>query len=272
VTAWPLSYCTLDRSPLFGQPETLRDQATAAAAAGFAYLTPDMFALRAHMDAGHSLAALAEHLAAVGIRAHDIAGTNISADADASRREATELAGYARDLGAPWVQSRITAPLDDTTFAVYRECAQIAASVGVGLGLEFSPFTPVDSLGRAREVLDEVRSADAPRQGVVVDSWHLAYTDGVAALHMLPAADLAFVQLDDAEAGAGHRTADTMHRRAMPGEGVLELDRFVAALRSIGFDGVITVEVLSSRLRALPLDSYIARTYAATAELVSRSS
>jgi sugar phosphate isomerase/epimerase len=264
TTPWPLSYCTLDRSPLFGQPETLREQATIAAAVGFTHLTPDMFALRAYLEAGHRLDALAAHLDAAGLTACDIAGANVSADRDASLREAAELAGYGRDLGATWVQARITAPLDDPdTLDTYRRCAAVVADAGCGFALEFSPFTPIDGLGRARAVLDQVRDA-APLQGICVDTWHLAYTDGVDALRELPAADLAFVQLDDAAPGAGRQTSDTMHRRALPGEGVLGLERYVDALRSIGFDGVITVEVLSAELRELPLADYIARTHDAS--------
>jgi sugar phosphate isomerase/epimerase len=261
---WPLSYCTLDRSPLFGLPETLEAQVAAAAAAGFPYYSPDMFALRAYVEAGHALERLAEHSAACGIQACDIAGTNVSGDRDASRREAEELLSYADALGARWLQARITAPLDDDrTLDTYREVAAIAASHDVGVGLEFSPFTPINGLGVARAVLEDVRSA-APVQGIVVDSWHLAYTDGFDALRQLPGADLAFVQLDDAEAGAGQRTADTMHRRALPGEGVLGLTAFVDALRATGFRGVVTVEVLSERLRALDLGDYVRRTYDST--------
>jgi sugar phosphate isomerase/epimerase len=267
-TDWPLSYCTLDRSPLFEQPETLEEQATAAAAAGFTHLSPDMFALRAYVQAGKPLARLADHCANCGILPCDIAGTNVSADRDASRREAEELVGYATALAAPWLQVRITAPLDDeSTLDTYREVAALAAANDVGLGLEFSPFTPVDGLERAMAVLDEVRGA-APRQGIVVDSWHLAYTDGFDALRRLPGADLAFVQLDDAERGAGIRTRDTMHRRAMPGEGVLDMPTFVAALRSTGFDGVVTVELLSAELRPMPLDDYVRRLYRSTVNVL----
>jgi sugar phosphate isomerase/epimerase len=55
-----------------------------------------------------------------------------------------------------------------------------------------------------------------------------------------------------------------MHRRAMPGEGVLDLGTFVDALRATGFDGVVTVELLSAQLRALPLDDYVGRLYEAS--------
>jgi sugar phosphate isomerase/epimerase len=266
---WPISYCTLDRSPLFDQPETLVEQVQLAAEAGFGHIGPDMFALRAYVEAGHSLDRLADECRASGIQPFDIAGTNISADRDAALREASELLGYATMLSAPWLQARITAPLDDdATLDTYREVAALAGSRGVGLGLEYSPFTPINGLALARQVLDEVRSPSVPRQGIVVDAWHLAYTDGLEPMRDLPAADLAFVQLDDAEAGAGQASRDTMHHRAMPGEGVLDLESFVAVLRAIGFDGMITVEVLNAELRKLPLDEYVRRTYDTTVDVL----
>lgn len=261
---WPLSFCTLDRSPLFGLEEALHDQVVAAARVGFAYVTPDMFSLRAYVEKHGSLEPLAALLAELGLRACDIAGCNVSGDPDASVAEATELAGYARALGAAWVQSRITAPLDDPqVLDTYRRCAEITADAGAKFALEFSPFTPINGLGTARTVLDQVRDA-APGQGVVVDTWHLAHCDGVDALLATPASDIAFVQLSDTVPGAGCSTSATMHHRALPGEGDAGLDAQIAALRSIGFDGVISIEVLSASLRALDLDDYVQRVHDAT--------
>lgn len=261
---WPLSYCTLDRSPLFGLDEALHEQVAAAARVGFAYITPDMFSLRAYVEAHGSVEPLASLLAELGLRVCDIAGCNVSGDRDASIAEATELAGYARALGAQWVQSRITAPVDDPqVLDTYRRCAEITADAGAAFALEFSPFTPIDGLGAARAVFDEVRGA-APGQGIVVDTWHLAHTDGVDALLATPASDIAFVQISDTEPGAGCSTSATMHRRALPGEGDADIAAQVDALRSIGFDGVVSVEVLSSSLRTLDLDDYVQRVHDAT--------
>jgi sugar phosphate isomerase/epimerase len=270
ASRWPLAYCTLDRSPLFGQPETLVEQITAAGVAGFTRASVDMFALRAFVEAGKDLAALAGTCADAGVAAFDIAGVNISADREASLGETLEMARYANALGAAWLQARITAPLeDDAALETYRECAALAASHGVGFGLEFSPFTPINSLGYARVVLDEVRDA-APRQGIIVDTWHLTYGDGVAALLALPAADLAFVQFEDAAAGSGRAMRDTLNHRALPGEGTFDLGAFVDALVTIGFTGVLSVEVLSDDLRTLPLDEYVRRCHDATVAVVSR--
>lgn len=268
---WPISYCTLDRSPLFGMPETLHEQIDHAARAGFTHITPDMFALRMYVDEHGSLEPLAAHLADRGLAVCDIAGANVSADREASLAEARQLADFGATLSAQWVQSRITAPLDDAaTLDIYRECAALTAERGLGFGLEFSPFTPINSLGQAREVLDEVRSA-APGQGIVVDSWHLSFADGVDALLETPSHDVAFVQLSDVIEGTGATTKATMHQRALPGEGMLPLDRFVAALETIGFDGVITVEVLSAELRELDIATYVDRTFATTARALGRS-
>jgi len=44
---------------------------------------------------------------------------------------------------------------------------------------------------------------------------------------------------------------ESLHRRAVPGEGVLDLDRFATTLREMGYDGIVSVEVLSVELREL---------------------
>ena len=58
---------------------------------------------------------------------------------------------------------------------------------------------------------------------------------------------------------------ETLHRRALPGEGILELDRFATTLLDRGWDGTVSVEVLSAELRELPVDVQVARMYATTA-------
>ena len=56
-----------------------------------------------------------------------------------------------------------------------------------------------------------------------------------------------------------------MTRRALPGEGVLELHRFANTLRDRGYDGVVSMQVLSDELRALPIAEYTRRVYDAGA-------
>jgi sugar phosphate isomerase/epimerase len=58
---------------------------------------------------------------------------------------------------------------------------------------------------------------------------------------------------------------ESLHRRAIPGEGMLELDRFAATLLDRGYDGIVSVEVLSAQLRELPVDALVARLHTTTA-------
>ena len=52
-----------------------------------------------------------------------------------------------------------------------------------------------------------------------------------------------------------------MTRRALPGAGILELDRFARTMRDRGWEGVVSMQVLSDELRALPVDEYARRVH-----------
>ncbi|MBV8303324.1 MAG: sugar phosphate isomerase/epimerase, partial [Acidimicrobiia bacterium] len=65
---------------------------------------------------------------------------------------------------------------------------------------------------------------------------------------------IAYIQFDDApHPESEDLMGETMNRRVLPGEGTFELDRFAATLLGRGFDGVVSVEVLSQELLALPV-------------------
>ena len=73
------------------------------------------------------------------------------------------------------------------------------------------------------------------------------------------------VQLDDAGPDAvGTSHEDSMHRRLLPGEGVLPTDRFHDVLVAKGFDGVVSVEVLSRAWRDRPIADFVHATLTAT--------
>jgi sugar phosphate isomerase/epimerase len=268
ATPASLSYCTLDRSPFLGGTDSLLDQATAAAAAGFTLFTPDIFSLRAFRDAGGSLDALGRDLATTGLQVFDISAITVGDDEQAALDEATEVAGFARSLGATWVQSRVPSSAAHVP-DLYARCARRVADIsGRGVALEFSPFTPISSITGARALIDAAREPDV-RHGVVVDTWHLAHVpDGLAQLAALPPADYAYLQLDDALPPSDDLRADTMHRRALPGEGCLDLGGVLCTLRDHGLDGVVSVEVLSAELRTLPLDEYARRVHDAARRVV----
>src|SRR5262249_61652983 len=90
--------------------------------------------------------------------------------------------------------------------------------------------------------------------------------DGGSELEALPMDRLAYVQLDDHPAlESDDLREETIHRRVFPGEGTFELDRFCATLRGRGFDGLVSVEVLSKAWRGGDLEAFALRAYATSA-------
>ena len=58
---------------------------------------------------------------------------------------------------------------------------------------------------------------------------------------------------------------DTIHRRRLPGDGVLDVPAFIKAVQSTGFDGPWGVEILSESHRKLPLEDMAQRSFETSA-------
>ena len=102
----------------------------------------------------------------------------------------------------------------------------------------------------------------------MIDSWHFCFSDNTwDDLAAVPLDHIAYLQFADAlqPESRDRMVRETLHRRAMPGEGILELDRFAGTMRERGYDCIVSVEVLSAELRELPVDELSRRLYDATA-------
>ncbi len=266
---WSLAYCTLDRSPMFGQPETLEAQVRLAADAGFAFVTPDIFSLRAYAAThGGSVGSVGSVAEASGIRMHDINSVTITADRQASLDELDELLGYADELGATWVQSRL---LEDTPEVrqVYADAAKRVAAAGYGFSFEHSPFSPIKTLRRAEDFVRQM-STFAPRQGLVIDTWHFFRGgDTFEDLRALDPALFAYVQFDDALPAGPDLRFDTLNRRALPGTGELPLGEFLTVCTECGLEGVLSVELVNEGLRTLDLATYVPAIHRAAASVIA---
>jgi sugar phosphate isomerase/epimerase len=227
----------------------------AASGAGFSAL-----GLRADL-AGPEAAA---SFRAAGLRCHEILALVVGEDAPAVIADAERLAEAARVMGARWVLSVYLTGVSDRTSKLVERCAAILAGAGAGLAVEFSPLGPVATL---RDALDLVAAAGAGRAGVVIDSWHFCTGDERwDALAQVPLDLIAYVQFADASPPASDNAMrESMHGRALPGDGILELDRFATTLLERGFDGIVSVEVLSSQLRELPVPEFARRAHDSTA-------
>ena len=129
--------------------------------------------------------------------------------------------------------------------------AEIIAAAGVRVALEFAPYSPLDSLGATVELC---RQVGWDRCGVLLDAWHF-FRSGAPwpDLRRLDPEQIALVHLSDAaEPETSDLRYESRFRRLPPGAGTLPLGDFTAALRRIGYAGVVSAEVLSADLRAAP--------------------
>jgi sugar phosphate isomerase/epimerase len=124
-----------------------------------------------------------------------------------------------------------------------------AAERDLRLQLEFIPGTGIPDLASAWEI---VRQADRPNGGVLIDSWHFfRSTPDFALLCSIPAERIFALQLEDAPALPSEEVAyESLHSRLLPGEGELELTRFLRAVPGAQLPKLSGPEVSSDRLWA----------------------
>jgi sugar phosphate isomerase/epimerase len=227
----------------------------AARAAGFAALG---------MVSGRTGADARALLDAAGLRCHELLGLQVGDDVATTTAQARQLAQDAADIGATWVLTTFQVGLTDDIARALPGWAAMFEDAGAGLALEFSPLGPVAGIAHGHEVIEATRSSAS---GLVVDSWNVCFGPSTwEELEQVPLDAIAYLQFTDALEPIGEvNTDEAMHRRALPGEGVLELDRFVATMSDRGWDGLVSMQVLSDELRALPVDEYARRVHDAGA-------
>jgi sugar phosphate isomerase/epimerase len=254
---------TLWAANVIGRP--LSERVEVARAGGFANTTLFPIEIRRARQAGRAepeLRALFEdagvRIAVVDPIAHWLPGShppaNLPADDPAAGgfrpREVYELA---TSMGAGLVT--MIAVFDDrvdidTAAQAFADCCDEAADYGLRLQLEFIPATGVGDLASAWEI---VRRADRPGGGLILDAWHF-FRSGAdfELLAKIPAERVFAVQLDDAPARPAADVAfDSLHGRLLPGDGELELTRFLSTLLSSGIPSSVGPEVFSDALREL---------------------
>lgn len=256
-----LLYETINFSPFLCEREPdLASQFDAAAAAGYDGVGIDVWTVGALEARGTTLEDLVRALAASGLPCIELQALTLGPDmpdlarpprfgelVDAFRPEIV-MAGFSGDTSDEAV---------DEFAAAVAEVTRHGATVAV----EFLPMLPLDTIAKTREIVRRVGG----RCGVCVDTWHFFRgPDTWADLEALPAAELAYVQFNDALPLAGDDLwFETLQRRAAPGEGEFDLTRFCEIVRAKGYAGPVAVEVMSAELRALGPRAHAERTLAA---------
>jgi sugar phosphate isomerase/epimerase len=192
---------------------------------------------------------------------------------DAMRREMMEFAvalglrdikvapGLGADIAHP-TEAELTPDVDRMIQDFYGVCED-ARNAGTNIVLEIMPFSNVRTMETARAV---VEGANHPNGGLLIDIWHVSRGNiPFSQVAELPGRFVGAVELDDALAAQeGTLWDDTIYHRCLPGEGDLDQQGFIEAIRATGYDGPWGVEILSETYRKLPLEEMARRSYETT--------
>jgi len=163
--------------------------------------------------------------------------------------ECEDLCQIAEKIGCPYVVV-VPSPLPDginragvidESRKVLTELSAVAAKYNVSLAFEFlgQPDCSVQTLSLANEIVSEVGRSNI---GLVIDSFHF-YAGGstLESISDLDPSRLFIFHINDAEDLPREQLED--RHRLLPGLGILPLKQIADALKSIGYDGVASVEI-----------------------------
>ncbi len=252
-----LGFETIQFAPKFaGAPADPFRLVAAAKAAGFAWIAFDRHTLARQDATPGGLVTLAEACARQDLPCRVVQSLRVTPDhretSDGFRQLLRHVEAFMPDV----VPLILLAEPIPAVLAEVRELVARLASYhpGTRLALEWGPIFPVGDLRSARET---VKRLDDERIGLVLDSWHVftGATDW-AELSGVRSDEIALVQLNDHGPLGGQSLHDAKNHRLLPGDGNFPLPRFLALLDELGFDGLLSVEVISTELRSLSVEQF----------------
>jgi sugar phosphate isomerase/epimerase len=252
-----LCFNLFNESAFFGKLPDLEGQVRAAAAAGFR-------SLARYRQEGHSLERLADRIADLGLRCPEMAVLMIGENPAETDAQLALLEPAVRSLRPQWVVVNSDVDPNPRTAAELRRAAERLSELGARIAIEYLAMMRVNSIASALELIERADVADA---GILVDTWHFFLgPDTWDDLVRLPSERLAYVQFDDhPPLASSDLREETVDRRVFPGEGSFELERFCRELRARGFDGLVSIEILSKRWRGGDLDAFARRAFESSA-------
>lgn len=176
-----------------------------------------------------------------------------------------DAAAFAAAIGCPRMTTYIMSSLDKPKAEMralyldrFRACADILARSHVRLGFEFlGPLhirksNRYEFIWRMDEMLEFAKDC-GPNCGLLLDSWHWRHAGATAADILAAGRDrIVHVQINDSADLPPEQIHD--NQRLLPGEGVIDLKGFLRALRQIGYDDGLSVEVFGRGLKEMPVD------------------
>ncbi len=247
---------------------------------GFQGLDVNMRAISDLVDAqgaDHVKDLFGNHGLRIGVWGLGFAWNGSEADFKEGMDALPRLAASAAAVGATRVSQWVPPASDDLRFREnfrfhverLRPVAEVLGEHGCRLGLEhIGPRTLRDGkqygfIYTQAGMLALTEAVGTGNVGLLLDAWHWYTGLGTESdLRSLTNDDIVYVHVNDAPAGVG--IADQVDNvRALPSEtGVIDLVAFLSVLKDIGYDGPVTPEPFSQRVRELPAREAVAETHA----------
>lgn len=173
-----------------------------------------------------------------------------------------DIARFAEKLGATrcctWLFPATDEPVAEYTSRFIRrlrECAKVLDAHGIRFGLEWvGPKTlrtlKHDFIHTLPGLLEMIGAIDVPNVGVLFDSFHW-FTSGATRddILALKPEQIVLVHINDAPDKPADEQIDD--QRLLPGEGIIDLQGMLSALKAIGYDSYVSVETFSDTLPRL---------------------
>lgn len=250
------------------------DRVAACAAAGYTGMClhfRDYSALREQGYTDERLAEILREAGMVDLSLEFLTDWFLTGDAgtDARRNEATIHAAAAAvnadsfNIGGDFLGRGIPPA---TMRARLAELCGRAADRGLKVALEIVPWSDVADVDSALYLIDGIDNA-----GLVVDAWHV-FRGGIplSDLVRIPAGRVFCIQINDADAEIHGSLAEDTMRRKPCGEGVFDLDGFLATLQRAGATVPPSVEIIAPDFAALDVWEAARRSAAPARALLDR--
>lgn len=246
------AYC-LNTSTI--RPTPLLEKVRIAGRLGFEAIEPWNDEIDAYLDDGGSLAELRSALGDAGLRVASVIALHgwVAAEGEAYGRvldDCKRRMDQAAALGSPSIVASPPQEAVDLSRAAarYAELLRLGRERGVRPAMEFLGF--VDGVKDVASAWAIVEGTGDPDATIVADIFHLMRGGGaVDDLLRIPGDRMAIFHINDLPASPPP-TEQSDADRVMVGDGIADLPRVVADLRSIGYRGPISLELFNPTLWA----------------------
>jgi sugar phosphate isomerase/epimerase len=235
------------------RPTPLLEKIRIAGRLGYQAIEPWNDEITAHIEAGGTLADVTKALADAGLKVVSVIALHgwVTAEGDEYARildDCRRRMDQAAALGSPSIVASPPQEVVDLDRAAARfaELLRLGQQAGVRPSMEFLGF--VDGVKSVASAWAIAQGSGDPHAAIVADVFHMIRGGGsIDDLLTIPGARLSCFHINDVP-GTPDPLTQTDADRVMLGEGVADLPRVIANLRTIGYRGPLSLELFNREL------------------------